>query len=217
MEELMKDLAELEALEPQVKRQRNKNIFSVEIRKLQSEISKLQETENTQTSAAIPTAPSTKRYQIKLNNYAWDQSQKFVKFYVTLQKVQSLLPENVTCQFTTKSLELQVKDLENKDYSFTVNNLLMPINPSESNWKIKSDMILINAAKVEQKTWDFVTETEKRASESKKLPSVDPNDKADPSEGLMSLMKNMYDQGDDEMKRTIAKAWHESRTKGPSY
>lgn len=97
-------------------------------------------------------------------------------------------------------------------------------------------MILINAAKVEQKTWDFVTETEKRASESKKLPSLDPNDKADPSEGLMSLMKNMqvmlhnnkkainyiyllfrYDQGDDEMKRTIAKAWHESRTKGPSY
>ena len=35
----------------------------------------------------------------------------------------------------------------------------------------------------------------------------------DPSESLMDLMKKMYDEGDDEMKRTIAKAWTESREK----
>jgi len=29
----------------------------------------------------------------------------------------------------------------------------------------------------------------------------------------MELMKNMYEEGDDEMKRTIAKAWTESREK----
>lgn len=217
MEELMNDLAELEALESQVKRQRAKNILSVEIKKLQSEISKLQQqVEAPPTDSTAASAPA-KRYQVKLNNYAWDQSSKFVKFYVTLNKVQSLPPENIMCNFTSKSLELQVKDLENRDYIFVVNNLLMAINPEESNWKVKSDMILINAAKVEQKTWDFVTETEKRTSEAKKLPNLDPAEKADPSEGLMSLMKNMYDQGDDEMKRTIAKAWHESRTKGPSF
>ena len=28
------------------------------------------------------------------------------------------------------------------------------------------------------------------------------------------MMKQMYEDGDDEMKRTIAKAWHESSTKG---
>lgn len=32
----------------------------------------------------------------------------------------------------------------------------------------------------------------------------------------MNLMKKMYDEGDDDMKRTIAKAWTESREKqGP--
>jgi calcyclin binding protein len=28
----------------------------------------------------------------------------------------------------------------------------------------------------------------------------------------MDLMKNMYDEGDDEMKKTIAKAWSDART-----
>ena len=30
----------------------------------------------------------------------------------------------------------------------------------------------------------------------------------------MSMMKQMYQDGDDEMKRTIAKAWTESQSKG---
>jgi len=36
---------------------------------------------------------------------------------------------------------------------------------------------------------------------------------ADPNDSLMKMMKQMYDDGDDEMKRTIAKAWTESRDK----
>jgi len=35
----------------------------------------------------------------------------------------------------------------------------------------------------------------------------------DPSEGLMGLLKQMYDEGDDDMKKTIAKSWTESRNK----
>ena len=37
--------------------------------------------------------------------------------------------------------------------------------------------------------------------------------KADPSAGLMDMMKKMYQEGDDEMKRTIAKAWTEGQDK----
>ena len=35
----------------------------------------------------------------------------------------------------------------------------------------------------------------------------------DPGDSLMTMMKSMYESGDDEMKRTIAKAWTESREK----
>ena len=38
-------------------------------------------------------------------------------------------------------------------------------------------------------------------------------DESDPQAGLMNMMKKMYDDGDDDMKRTIAKAWTESQDK----
>lgn len=39
----------------------------------------------------------------------------------------------------------------------------------------------------------------------------------DPTAGIMSLMKQMYEDGDDEMKRSIAKAWTESREKSMNF
>ena len=39
------------------------------------------------------------------------------------------------------------------------------------------------------------------------------DDTKDPSEGLMGMLKQMYDDGDDNMKQTLAKAWTESREK----
>jgi len=44
-----------------------------------------------------------------------------------------------------------------------------------------------------------------------KKPKIDKEE--DPSASMMNLMKNMYESGDDEMKRTIAKAWSESQNK----
>lgn len=38
-------------------------------------------------------------------------------------------------------------------------------------------------------------------------------DSSDPNASLMGLMKKMYDEGDDEMKRTLNKAWTESQDK----
>lgn len=42
-------------------------------------------------------------------------------------------------------------------------------------------------------------------------PSVD--DSTDPSDSLMNMLKKIYSEGDDEMKRTINKAWSESQEK----
>lgn len=42
-------------------------------------------------------------------------------------------------------------------------------------------------------------------------PSYD--NETDPSEGLMNVLKKIYEDGDDDMKRTINKAWVESREK----
>ena len=46
--------------------------------------------------------------------------------------------------------------------------------------------------------------------EDKLKPNLDKE--KDPMAGIMDLMKNMYEEGDDEMKKTIAKAWTDART-----
>lgn len=63
------------------------------------------------------------------------------------------------------------------------------------------------------KEWPGITEIELKADEKKKADVPKMDDKADPQEGLMSMMKKMYDEGDDEMKRTISKSFMESREK----
>ena len=47
------------------------------------------------------------------------------------------------------------------------------------------------------------------ANKMKTEPKLD--DKEDPSASLMNMMKKMYEDGDDDMKRTIAKAWTEGQ------
>ncbi|CAH1119316.1 unnamed protein product [Phaedon cochleariae] len=217
IQELRKDIAELESLEKHSTRQKVKDILSIEIRKLISEIVRLEEEGRTNPVSADAPSISSKTsnkvhgVQVKLNNYGWDQSNKFIKFYVTLKDVQTIAPENIKCEFTSKSLELVVENMESKNYILKINHLLKTIDPSQSDWKVKKDMVIINAAKSSPDHWSHVTEWEKKASD-KKLPNLD-TDKSDPSDGLMSLMKNMYESGDDEMKRTIAKAWTESQGK----
>lgn len=155
-------------MEKQAIRQKNKDILSIEIRKLCSEIIKLEEQFKNQSSVPTtplnntPLNPTSKRYEVKLTNYgksypvccnnsslifyiilAWDQTNKFVKFYVTLKNVHNIPAENVRCDFTHKNLELKVSNLENKDYIFKLNSLLKSIEPEQSNWKIKTGKINI--------------------------------------------------------------------------
>lgn len=217
--ELQKDVAELEEFVKQSTRPRVKDILSLDIRRIVSEIVKIESEQKLQTtptpiqgSSVEGPSMNTTRYEVKLNNYAWDQTDKLVKFYVTLKNVHTIPSENVSCQFTPKSLEMHVKDLNGKDYILRITNLLNPIEPEKSSWKVKNDMVILSLSKKSSEHWSHVTEWEKKSSDSNK-PSLD-TDQMDPSEGLMSLMKNMYEKGDDEMKRTIAKAWTESQMKG---
>jgi calcyclin binding protein len=99
--------------------------------------------------------------------------------------------------------------LNNINYNIKFANLSNNIQPTESYVKLKSDMVTIflKKANVGNSWADLVPS----AGKEKALPKFDEN--ADPQEGLMSLMKKMYEEGDDEMKRTISKAFTESRDK----
>lgn len=62
--------------------------------------------------------------------------------------------------------------------------------------------------------WSHLTLTEKKLADIKSSTSgMGLGDKDDPSAGLMNIMKNMYDSGDSDTKRMIAKAWTEGQQK----
>jgi calcyclin binding protein len=45
------------------------------------------------------------------------------------------------------------------------------------------------------------------------MPKMEDEGGDDPQASIMKMMKQMYDDGDDEMKRTIRKAWTEAQNK----
>ncbi|XP_034039260.1 calcyclin-binding protein [Thalassophryne amazonica] len=209
--QLEADLQELGSLLEKAQRTRVQEVLRQEQKKVETEIAaKLRQKDQQTRKEADPAAASKPTYSVKITNYAWDQSEKFIKIYLTLKDVQKIPAENVEVTFTEGSFSVLVKDLSGKNHQMTVLNLLYPIDEKESYKKIKTDMVLVMCKKQTTKKWDCLTKVEKQSKEKDK-PSMDEN--ADPSEGLMNMLKKIYAEGDDEMKRTINKAWTESQEK----
>ncbi|XP_009992993.1 PREDICTED: calcyclin-binding protein [Chaetura pelagica] len=95
----------------------------------------------------------------------WDQSDKFIKIYISLNGVQKLPAENVVVNFTERSFDLLVKNLNGKNYTMTFNNLLKPISVEGSSKKIKTDTVLVMCRKKQEENWDCLTQVEKESKE----------------------------------------------------
>ena len=158
-----------------------------------------------------------------------------MKLYLTgLKGLDKCPADNIKLDFTNESVSLRlgpITETENKIFTFSIKKTCHKINPDKSYHKVKSDYLLLFLAKHNPGSdWSHITFAEKVAADNKKKsdePKLD--DKADPSASLMNvslshelavsnfvmfqMMKKMYDEGDDEMKRTIAKAWTEGQEK----
>ncbi|XP_045201450.2 calcyclin-binding protein-like [Mercenaria mercenaria] len=216
--ELRLDADELRKLVDAAERQRVKDILTIELRKLETEISlkedaaKQSEMSQSTPQPVKPSVSQTRIPTVDIKNYAWDQSEKFMKIYATVAGVETVPKEQVTCTFNSRSFSLRCNSVNNKNYTCEVTTLMEDILPDDSYFKIKTDTVLIMLKKKETgKTWPYVTQTEKKLKDKPTKPPIDKE--GDPNDSMMALMKQMYDEGDDEMKRTIAKAWTESREK----
>ncbi|XP_065078034.1 calcyclin-binding protein [Ochlerotatus camptorhynchus] len=224
IDNLILDLEELRRLSEGTQRTRVQQILSIDIRKLetdlqhQKELLAAKDKEQSSGETSKPPAPvpgDVKRYRIELKEYAWDQSDKFIKIFVTVNEVQQVPEENVNVEFTANSFNVMVSNLNNKDYVFTVNHLLNEIDPAKSYRKVKSDMVAIYLAKSRPTKWAHLTVTAKRLQDMKdeRVSKSTKDTETDPSSGLMKIMQQLYDGGDPETKRMINKAWHESQNK----
>lgn len=223
-QEMQLDINELKKLSENATRQKVKDIVSLAARKLETELVELKKELDKEEAAKKCSKPEAamaelsikKPVEAHLKDYSWDQSDKFVKIYLTgLNGLDKLPAESIKLVYTEQSVSVKVEKLNGKNFNFVINKTCHKISPDKSYHKAKSDYMLICLAKLNPGSkWSHMTFAEKAIADTKKAEEAPSKDeKEDPSAGLMKMMKKMYDEGDDEMKRTIAKAWTEGQDK----
>lgn len=151
----------------------------------------------------------------KITNYAWDENKKFVKIYVSdiKQTDDTIDKENIESRFSARSANVTLRRVGSKElnYTFSIANLYNDISPEECKVTPTKTGVTIYLAKKNSSTWGSIKASKDEKKDEPPMPAMDKD--ADPGAGLMNLMKHMYDSGDDEMKRTIAKSMYESQNK----
>ncbi|CAN8290700.1 unnamed protein product [Cochlearia groenlandica] len=211
-EEVMLDLEELRKLHNIAKRPRVLNLFASEIRDLEDKLR-----DSAASSSAKPEAPVTLPEPVSsssvkpvspsvnyvtLGTFSWDQDNEKVKMYISLEGVDQ---DNVQAEFKPMSLDVKIHDVQGKNYRCGIPKLHKEIVPENCKVLVKPKRIVITMFKSFRGNWLDI-----HHKEDKIKPSFEKE--KDPMAGIMDLMKNMYEGGDEEMKKTIAKAWTDARS-----
>ncbi|CAD8158713.1 unnamed protein product [Paramecium pentaurelia] len=208
LEELQHDLAEIQQVITTLKRKSNVDYLNNRIKYLENSIKILtpQKVEQPQQQQQQQKEQDNLQYQ-GITKYAWDQEGNKVKVFLNLEGIGQLPKENINSQFTSNSVDVKVKGYKGLNHRFSIKKTFDELKDKDCSIKVTNNSIVINLIKKDQKNWDQLNFKEK-------LIDTDPSkvDKQDPQASLMNMMKEMYQNGDDDMKRTIAQAWSKSQT-----
>jgi calcyclin binding protein len=81
-----------------------------------------------------------------------------------------------------------------------------PIDPAASKLKVKSNSITLELVKGSSKWWDALNNRGLRLTTTPPTASQ----QKDSNASLMGMMKELYENGDDSMKKTIAESWQKA-------
>ncbi|XP_059665411.1 uncharacterized protein LOC132311507 [Cornus florida] len=204
-DDLTLDLVELRHLQSIAKRPRIVSLISSEIRNLEKLSKEAASTTISQTPSPIATPKVVSTPSLiytTLGSFSWDQDNEKVKIYVSLEGVEQ---EKIETEFKPTSLDIKFHDVQGKNYRCAIPKLNKQVVPEKCKVVVKPTRVIITLFKASKGNW-----LDLHLKEDKLKPN--PNKEKDPMAGIMDLMKNMYEEGDDEMKRTIAKAWTDARS-----
>merc|ERR1711911_245040 len=156
VEDIRGDIDEIKKLLEIATRSTVKDALTLEMRRLETAVSLLLKDEQPVKPTETSAPRQTRCYDVKLTDYAWDQSDKFVKLFVTLKSVGTLAADKISCTFTERSVELSVKELLGRNYSLPIKNLLETIDPSKSHWKVKPGTLAIRAHLFIDLNWEHI-------------------------------------------------------------
>lgn len=167
------------------------------------------------TPAASPAADSKPvRVQVKpagpwteITTFALDlggYDKPHVSVDVRLKGVENLPSEAVTCDFTDSSFDLKVVGLDGQNHRMVKTNLDKDIVPGESSVRVKKNHVVVMLQKVKGQygydSWVDLVAKGKRRLGTSSAKSENPQD------SIMGMMKDLYDDGDDNMKKIIGEA-----------
>jgi calcyclin binding protein len=160
-------------------------------------------------AAAPPVISSSVKY-VPVDRFAFDAggyNDPFVTLYVDLPGVGSIPRDNVQCDFKATSIDLIVNDLQGKSYRLFKDSLEKDIDPSKSKIIVKANKVIVKLAKVKKEYGGF--DYWSKLTDPKKLDTKKQKD--DPQSSIMNMMKQMYDEGDDNMKKIIGETMMKQR------
>lgn len=195
-------------------RPRVKDLLTIEIRRLETELLTLKPAGDTPKPVQPTTTGAPSRFVCDISSYGWDQSDKFVKLFVNLAGVENVPEANVQVKFSGQDVVVIVKDLDKKDHKLAIKNLLDAIVEEKSYHKVKSGMMVVYMLKVQPgKKWDYLTKTAKKVGVASKAEATEGMMDENPNAALMNIMKKMYETGDVNTKQMIEKAYTENMNK----
>jgi len=228
------DLQELELLLEQAKRPKSKAMIQAEIVRIKASLP----ADGAQTAAsaeqaqpapqpapeaqskpvllsrAAPAAADSGMQYQPIDKFAWDQGEyntPWLTIYVSGLDGVGEVKEGVTCDFGLRSFDLKIHGLGGKNYRMVKDRLDEEINPDKSKIIVKKNEVRVKLHKTKgeesyssYKTWMNL--------ESKKTKEQEQKTKDDPTAGIMDLMKDMYDSGDDNMRKAIGEAMMKSKS-----
>ena len=146
-----------------------------------------------------------------ITKFGWEQDDKKVKVYLTsLEGVGKIPKENIVCEFEDKSFDLRIQGLNNRNMRLKVPELHAQVELAECKFQIKSNSITITLIKTNgEKHWTDLKPKKSMMGEkeSDKAKKPKPVNNENPMGGMMDMMKNMYENGDEGTKRMIAESW----------
>mmetsp|Transcript_6603 Transcript_6603/g.11488 ORF Transcript_6603/g.11488 Transcript_6603/m.11488 type:complete len:302 (-) Transcript_6603:223-1128(-) len=134
-----------------------------------------------------------------------------VSVYIPLEGIGQHDKSKISCTFTSSSFDLIVTDWNGKSYRLLNDNLEKDIDMTKSKHVIKPNKIIIKLGKVKGE-YGFDSWQQLTAKKTKKRGAGGKSAKEDPSAGIMDMMKDMYDGGDDTMKKMIGETMYKQRT-----
>jgi calcyclin binding protein len=135
-----------------------------------------------------------------IDTFAWDQDLESVKIYITsLENFKSHPKEKILLESESQSVCVSIVDFKGINYRLKFNKLCLPIQGSRIS--MRSNGFTLTLKKIGPSMWDSVEFKPKIVKEDKFSKSKNPAD------NLVGIMKEMYQTGDESVRKTISQAF----------